>query len=88
MEIILKNVMEEYVLMTLDHVLDDLDCCKCDRCRLDIASYALNHLPPKYVANTRGELMTKVNALNTQFEVTVMSAIVQAALVVNENPRH
>ena len=80
--------MEEYVLTSLEHMLKDLDCCKCSRCQLDIASYALNRLPAKYVATTRGELMAKVSAFNTQFEATVMSEIVKAAIVVKEHPRH
>ena len=86
--IVFKNLMEEYVLNTLDHMRKNLDCCQCEKCRLDIASYALNRLPAKYVATSQGEIMTKIFEFNTQFETQVMAAITNAALVVKEHPRH
>lgn len=88
MQIILRNVMEDYVILTLDRMLDSLDCCKCEQCRLDIASYALNRLPSKYVATTQGELMTKLCSMDNQFEASVMTEIAKAVKVVNEKPRH
>ena len=87
--IVFKNLMEDYVLKTLDHMMKDLDCCKCEKCRLDIASYALNRLPSKYVATSQGEIMTKIFEFNSnQFETQVMAAITSAALVVKQHPRH
>ena len=88
MQIILRNIMEDYVIITLDHILDSLDCCKCEKCRLDIASYALNRLPSKYVASTQGELMTKLCSMDTQFEAMVMTEIAKASSVVKKKPRH
>jgi len=88
MQIILRNVMEDYVILTLDRMLDSMDCCKCEQCRLDIASYALNRLPSKYVATTQGELMTKLCSMDTQFEANVMSEITKAVKIVKEKPRH
>lgn len=88
MQVILRNIMEDYVIVTLDHMMDRLDVCKCDKCRLDIASYALNRLPSKYVATTQGELMTKLCEFDNQFETQVMTAITTAAEVVKKNPRH
>ena len=29
MQIILRNVMEDYVILTLDRMLESMDCCKC-----------------------------------------------------------
>jgi len=88
MQIILRNIMEDYVIVTLDHMLDNLDCCKCEKCRLDIASYALNRLPSKYVATTQGELMSRLCEFDTQFEAQVMATIVAAANKIAKNPRH
>lgn len=88
MQVILRNIMEDYVIVTLDHIMDSLDVCKCDKCRLDIASYALNRLPSKYVATTQGELMTKLCEFDNQFETQVMTAITAGAEVVKKNPRH
>lgn len=88
MQIILRNIMEDYVIVTLDHMLDNLDCCKCEKCRLDIASYALNRLPSKYVATTQGELMSRLCEFDNQFEAQVMATIVAAANKISQNPRH
>mgnify|MGYP003302159770 CR=1 FL=1 len=88
MQIILRNVMEDYVILTLDRMLDSMDCCKCEHCRLDIASYALNRLPSKYVASTQGELMTKLCSMDTQFEAMDMTEIAKASSVVKKKPRH
>ncbi|MBP3568859.1 MAG: late competence development ComFB family protein [Lachnospiraceae bacterium] len=88
MQIILRNIMEDYVIITLDHMLDSLDCCKCEKCRLDMASYALNRLPSKYVATTQGELMTKLCEFDNQFETRVMAELAAAAEVIKSKPRH
>ena len=43
----LVNVMEESVLHKIDQIWKTTDYCKCDKCRLDIAAYALNRRPPR-----------------------------------------
>ena len=84
----LKNYMEEVVHRLLDDVIVDIDVCKCEKCRLDIAAIALNNLPGKYFVTEKGELFSKINSLFTQFEVDAVAAITKAALVVNQNPLH
>ena len=88
MQLILRNIMEEYVILTLDEMLPFLDGCKCERCRLDIASYALNRLQPKYVATTQGELMSRLCEFDSQFKTSVMAQIAQAHTVINAHPHH
>jgi len=88
MQIILRNLMEDYAMATLDRILDNLDCCKCEKCRLDIASYALNRLPSKYVATTQGELMTKLCEFDNNFEARVIAALTLAADKIKKNPNH
>jgi len=88
MQVILRNIMEDYVIVTLDRMLENLDCCKCEYCRLDIASYALNRLPSKYVATTQGELMTKLCEFDNQFEAKVMAELTAAAELIKKNPKH
>ena len=88
MQVILRNIMEDYVIVMLDQILENLDCCKCEKCRLDIASYALNRLPSKYVATTQGELMTKLCEFDNQFETRVMAEITRASEKIKKNPRH
>ena len=46
---VLVNLMEELVISRLDSTLDRFNCCKCDKCKKDIAALALNRLKPRYV---------------------------------------
>ncbi|WFA08055.1 late competence development ComFB family protein [Tissierella sp. Yu-01] len=86
--IILKNYMEEVVLNLMDDILKDMDLCKCDKCKMDIAAIALNNLPVKYVASEKGELYSKLHILKKQFEVDAITEILKAAALVNESPHH
>ena len=53
----LRNYMEEVVLQKLDQVLAQYPyCCKCDQCRRDIATLALNNLPPRYISSHKGDI--------------------------------
>lgn len=88
MDILLRNITEEIVLKKIDSLMPNLDCCKCDQCRLDIASYALNRLPAKYVATTQGELLSKLDTLEPQYDATITTVILQGSMVVKMYPRH
>ena len=88
MEVKLKNMMESLVLIKLDEVIDKLGCCKCEKCRMDIASNALNRLPPKYVATVEGEVYSKLATLSVQYETDMLNALFQAAKIVGDHPRH
>ena len=88
MEIVLRNLTEDYVMLVYNEIASTLDCCKCDQCRLDMISYSLNRLKPRYVVSSEGELMTKLCEFDYQFETTVMSELAKAAKVVKANPRH
>ena len=85
-EVVLKNYMETLVLEKRDEIINELDCCKCEKCRMDIASYALNRLPPKYVATYEGQVYSKLDTLSIQYEADLINAIYQAAKVVTEHP--
>jgi len=84
----IKNYMENVVLDLLDPVLSNLNSCRCDNCQHDILAIALNSLPPKYVVTKKGELYTKLNTLQHQFDVDIISAIAKASVIVSRNPRH
>jgi len=84
----IRNYMEICVLDLLEPVLDNLNACKCENCQLDILAIALNSLPTKYVVTKRGELYTKINILQHQFDVDIVSAIAKATVIVSRNPRH
>ncbi len=88
MEYILKNMMEPLVIEKVEQTINSFDCCKCEICKLDIISYALNQLPPKYVATHIGGLYAKLATVSYQHEADVLSAINKAVKIVNQNPRH
>lgn len=85
---IIKNFMEEVVFNLIEDVLKNVDVCKCEKCKMDIAAIVLNNLPPKYVVTEQGELYSKINILLNQFGVDVISEITKAAILVSNNPHH
>lgn len=88
MDIVLKNLMELVVRDTLDHCKSSLKGCTCARCLEDIIAVTLNHLPPKYVVTRTGELLGKVNMIEHQFNVDIVSQIVKSNELVQKSPRH
>jgi competence protein ComFB len=84
----LVNVMEEVVIEYINRDIDILNCCTCEQCKTDIAAYVLNHVPPKYVATSAGELYSKLNIMNSSIETEIMVEMAKAAEIVREHPRH
>lgn len=82
---VLVNIMERLVVEKLDLVFSKFNCCKCDRCRKDVAAIALNKLKPKYVVTSQ-DAMEAMTSPQTSAEV--YTALVQAILVVKAKPRH
>ena len=83
-----ENMMEAFVEEELTRMGDSLGCCLCEQCRSDIAALALNHLPPRYVATRAGGAISKADTLRIQHLTDVRTALVRAAQLVNESPRH
>ena len=88
MERILKNMMETIVEQRMDELLPQLNCCQCEICRMDIKAIVLNKLPSKYVVTTTGEIMSRLDSYARQNTADLTAAIMQAAEIVTENPRH
>jgi len=81
--------MENAVLYTMDRVMNEDDIfCKCEKCKLDIAAIALNNLPPKYVVTKKGEVYTKIDEMERQFEVNVIKEVTKAINIVSKKPHH
>lgn len=85
----LKNYMEDAV----EHILPNLmkvfpNICFCEQCQMDIKALALNNLKPHYIVTDKGQLYTKVQEMNLQFEADVMKALIDAIAVVGAKPRH
>ncbi len=87
-EMKMKNYMEDCIEDMLDSVVNELNCCKCDKCKYDIMAITLNSLKPKYVVTKKGEMYAKLGTLHHQFDVDIISAITTASAIVSKNPRH
>lgn len=85
----LKNYMENLMWQHLDEVLDSHPgVCKCEKCRYDIAALTMNFLPPRYVVTDKGQLYTKIKALEQQFTIDIITAITHAVKIVSGMPHH
>jgi competence protein ComFB len=81
----LFNVMEYLVYQRVDEVMAKFNCCNCSKCRKDTIALALNKLPPRYTVKS-GDLT--VDYTRNKSTAEVLTALVQAVLVVRANPRH
>ena len=85
----LKNYMEQLVWEQLNEFLAvDASVCKCEKCRYDMAALALSRMMPHYVVSAKGETFTRMKTLELQFQIDVMTAILQAAQTVKSRPHH
>lgn len=87
----LTNITEEVVLEMLAELLEReefKDVNKDQTHLLEMATYALNRLPAKYVTSSKGKVFSKTEELEQQHSVDVVSVVIQAIKVVSENINH
>ena len=84
-ELVVVNLMEQLVTERLDAVFEKFNCCRCDKCRHDVAALALNVLPPQYVVAQPEEIPALLAAASTK---EIPGALVKAILQVKSNPQH
>lgn len=83
------NILEKMVWDCMDDILKRKpEACTCDKCRTDIAAYALNQLKPRYVVTDKGETLARTESLTNDFKVTLTIALAEAIEIVSSNPRH
>ena len=87
----LHNHTVDIVLETMEELLEEKkeefdNVCTCQHCLLDIASYSLNRLPAKYVSSHKGNVHTKIEEFEQQYQVDVIKIVTQAINIVAENP--
>ena len=79
------NIMESLVIKHIDKVINRFNTCSCDRCKCDIAAFALTSLPPKYIVADPKLAVEMEEEISTKM---VMDALVNAVIHVRSNPRH
>ncbi len=82
----LVNLMEETVLRKIEELWKQTDYCKCDRCRMDIAAFALNRLPAKYVRSVEGTVLHRYISSTNQADVEITAIVYQGIQSVGKNP--
>lgn len=84
-ELVLVNLMEQLVVERLDEVFSKFNCCRCDKCRRDVAALALNALTPHYVVAEPDQLSALLATCDTR---EISAALVKAILQVKNHPQH
>lgn len=82
----LTNLMEETVLNKIDQLWKDTEYCKCDKCRMDIAAFALNRLPAQYVQSLKGKVLYQFESTKIQPDIEVTVAVSKGIEIVGKSP--
>lgn len=83
--LVLVNLVEQLVADRLDGAFDKFNCCRCDKCRRDVAALALNALPPQYVVAEPEEIPKLLEEAPAK---DIPTALVKAILQIKNNPKH
>ena len=83
--LVLVNLAEQLVADRLEAVFEKFNCCRCDKCRHDVAALALNTVQPQYVVTTLEEIPALLEAGDTR---EIPGALVKAILHVKNHPKH
>ena len=82
------NYMEIWVKEYMEIILEKAEGCKCDKCKRDIFTLAMNNLKPYYVATTLGEIIAKIESTKQQVETDIIVQVTKAVNKVQNNPNH
>lgn len=83
--LVLVNLAEQLVADRLDAVFEKFNCCRCDKCRHDVAAIALNTIQPQYVVAAPEEIPALLEAADAK---EIPGALVKAILQVKNSPKH
>ena len=82
------NVMQILVDEKADEYMKMFGICCCDKCRVDVRAFALNHLPPKYVVMSERERVPRLTVYESRFASDVTAQLIQACKQVMLTPHH
>ena len=82
------NVMQILVEEKADEYMKMFGICCCDKCRVDVRAFALNHLPPKYVVLSEHERVPRLTVYESRFASDVTAQLIQACRQVMLTPHH
>lgn len=85
----LKNMMEDNVERTLNKLLPTMPhICSCNDCKLDMATYALNRLHPKYGRTSTGAILHRFDTSSAQAEAEILTVVLSAIELIGSHPHH
>lgn len=87
-QFVLRNFIEDIVMDKLEHTMNMLRCCDCERCKKAVMAKALNDLPTAYEVVEHAELEDTVRGLRQTYEVKVSTALIKAVQEVKAAPKH
>ena len=82
------NYMEIWVKEYMEIILEKAEGCKCDKCKRDIFTLAMNNLKPYYVATPLGEIIAKIESTKQQVETDIIVQVTKSINKVQNNPNH
>lgn len=84
-----KNYMEDVVEDLVNSLWkENIDICKCEKCKSDVMALSLNKLPAKYFSSDKGKIWVKLMYADNQKMTDVMAAVAEAINIVGSNQRH
>lgn len=84
----MKNLLETMVQREYDRLLPTVKgFCGCPLCRDDVLVYALNRVPPRYVTQPEGEVLTHVRMETDQPIADISMALLDGFRKVQASPR-
>lgn len=84
----LINVNEELVRVRLPELLEEYDCCKCEKCVDDMLAIVLNNLKPQYVNSEKGMLIRRISSTLPQTTADMDIEIIKSIEKVSSHPMH
>lgn len=82
------NVMEVLVREKAEKYMRASHMCCCDHCMVDVMAYTLNHLSPKYVVMSKGEMIPKLTFYEVQNSSDITTQLMRACEIVAKSPHH
>lgn len=84
----LRNLVEDRVAESYQALRSHFpDFCGCPVCHADVLVYAMNRLPPRYVATLEGTVVTEVNLEKNQGRAAIEVAVMEGFKRVTRSPR-
>ncbi len=87
-QLILANIIEEFVRRQVRETQKELGACACETCYFNACALALNALEPKYVTTTRGALLSEITAFELSNQTSILVEVTKAVMQVIECPHH